>query len=139
MAPDRSATERDLGDCVPARARAWDTDDDGSVLILVPRYGDSRPGRWLARVLSRPDLRIRLDELGSAVWLACDGRVTVREIAGGIERRFGARVAPVAERLATFLEDLCRRGMIRLDEPDRSAVSKEAAASAFSASEQSPQ
>ena len=98
---------------VPSRTREWVTDDAGTVRVLVARYGESRVGRWFARSLGRPHIAVKLDELGSAVWEACDGTTTVGTIATGLVDRFEVTGAPLQERLARFFRDLEHGRLIR--------------------------
>ena len=108
---------RNLLDMVPRRTRKWVTDDSGTVRVLVPRYGESDIGRWVARSLGRPHIAVKLDELGSAVWEACDGAATVAEIAARLERRFGERTSSrLHDRLARYFRDLEHGRLIRWNE-----------------------
>lgn len=98
---------------VPRRNREWVTADSGTVQVLVARYGESRLGRWFARSLGRPHIAVKLDQMGSAVWEACDGAATVGDIATGIESRFGVDGSSLHERLARFFRDLEHGRLIR--------------------------
>lgn len=91
----------------------WTDAGEGKVKVLVPRYGGSRLGRWIARRIGRPHITVNLDDIGSSVWLACDGRSTVQEIASTLETKFGERIAPVHERLGKFFAELERGRLIR--------------------------
>ncbi len=104
---------RNLLEMVPRRDQEWIDTEEGLVKILIPRYGRSRLGRWVAGRLSRPNIPVRLDEVGSSVWRACDGIATVQEIASTVEARFGDRIAPVHERLGKFFAALERGRFIR--------------------------
>jgi hypothetical protein len=108
----------DLLAMVPHRNRRWKESEDGMVRILVPRYGDSALGRWIGRRIGKPDLEIRLDDIGTAIWKACDGRTTGGGIARSLSAEFGERVEPVQERLGTFLLQLSRNSCILLQSPD---------------------
>jgi len=102
-----------LPERVPERNRRWLSSGPGDVRVLEPRYGHTALGRWLARNLRRPDIEIKLDELGSAVWEACDGRATVGDIVRHVRDRFGDRIEPAHERLGRFLHQLARNRLIR--------------------------
>ena len=60
----------------------------------------------------RIDLTIKLDETGSMVWKLCDGDHAVEEIAAALEKGGVAEARDVGSRLATFLDQMSRRGMI---------------------------
>ena len=51
--------------------------------VLRPKLGDGRIGRWLAARLGDPCYRIRLDDIGTIIWKACDGATPLTEMAGG--------------------------------------------------------
>ncbi len=102
-----------LPELVPERTRRWLSSGPGEIRVLEPRYGHTALGRWLARSLRKPDIEIKLDELGSAVWEACDGRATVGDIARHVRDRFGDRIEPAHERLGRFLHQLERTRLIR--------------------------
>ena len=104
---------RNLLDMVPQRNREWLATQTGEVKVLAPRYGTSGLGRWVATRLRNTSIPIKLGEIGSAVWQACDGDTTVGQIAKQLEERFGAQVAPVHERLAKFFSELERNRFIR--------------------------
>ncbi len=98
---------------IPERAYEWVEQENGRVSILVPKYGTSRLGLWLARRLKKPYIFIKLDEVGTAVWLACDGRTTIRQIGIQLQQRFGDQIEPVYERMAIFFRALDREKLIR--------------------------
>ncbi len=87
---------------------------DGLAVLLLPRT----PNRFLARIFPparRPRVvKIHLDEFGSFVWSAMDGRRTVYDIAAALRERFGGDVEPVYERLGLFINLLARRRLISL-------------------------
>ena len=105
------------GDVRPRRLLAWRA-EDGRCVLLRPRLGASRPGRWLAGLAGDPYYRIRLDEVGSLVWKACDGRTSLAEIARSMRAAFGARVEPADERLARFVGRMLKGRMIAVEDAE---------------------
>ena len=104
-------------DARPRRRLEW-REEDGRCVLLRPRLGASRPGRWLAGLAGDPHYRIRLDEVGTLVWKACDGRTSLAEIARSMRSAFGVRVEPAEERLARFVRRMLKGRMLTLGEPD---------------------
>ena len=104
-------------DARPRRLLEW-REEDGRCVLLRPRFGTSRPGRWLAGLSGDPYYRIRLDEVGTLVWKACDGRTSLAEIARAMRSTFGERVEPADERLARFVRRMLDGRMIGLEETD---------------------
>ena len=95
----------------PRRRCAWE-EHEGRVAVLVPRFGHGRLGRRFERLLRLRPYRLRLDELGTFVWERLDGERTVREIADDVERMFGEKARPAAERVVIFLRRLERGRLI---------------------------
>ena len=96
----------------PRRRLGWREADDGRCIVLRPQLGEGRIGRWLASRLGDPCYRIRLDDVGSFIWRACDGETRLTEIAGRLRAEFGERVEPAEERLARFVQSMLRSRMI---------------------------
>ncbi len=106
-------------DARPRRLLEWH-EEDGRCVLLRPRFGTSRPGRWLAALAGDPHYRIRLDEVGTLVWKACDGRTSLAKIARAMRAAFGDRVEPAEERLARVVGRMLKGRMIVMEEPDAS-------------------
>ena len=96
----------------PRRRLDWRELDDGRCVVLRPQFGEGRIGRWLAARLGNPCYRIRLDDVGTFIWKACDGEASLTDIAGRLRAEFGARVEPAEERLARFVQSMLRSRMI---------------------------
>ena len=98
----------------PRRRLDWRELDGGRCVVLRPKFGESRIGRWLADRLGDPCYRIRLDDVGTFIWKACDGETPLSAIADRLGAEFGEQVAPVDERLARFVQSMLRSGMIEM-------------------------
>lgn len=109
----RRSSTINLLELIPERRYEWITGEDGNVRVLIPRYGNTAAGVWLARHLQRPYIYFKLDRIGSAVWLACDGKSTVLQIANRLQQEFGEEIEPVYDRLGQFLHSLDRNKLIR--------------------------
>jgi hypothetical protein len=101
--------------CVPHRLAEWRADDDG-VVIVERRKPETRGLRGfrdrIGWFMTYP--RIRLDELGGAVWLRMDGSASLAEIADTIGELFPDRADEMAERTALFAAALQHQGLIEL-------------------------
>lgn len=100
-------------DLVPERTMEWETTEEGRVQILIPKFGKNPVGAWIGRRLRKPYIKIRLDEIGSAVWNACDGQNAVRQIAAMLENQFGDEIKPAYDRLSEFFKQLEYNKFIR--------------------------
>ncbi len=108
----RRKTERNLLDLKPCRLFTHALDGE-RVTVLVPKYR-SRWLQWLQCRLARPFWKLHLDEIGTAVWLECDGQRTVAEIGENLKDEFGEAIDPVWERLPAFLSQMRRGELIEL-------------------------
>ena len=99
----------------PRRLLEW-REQDGRCVLLRPRLGSSRVGRWMAGLWDDPYYQIRLDEVGTLVWKACDGRTSLADIVGRMRDRFGDRVEPADQRLARFMRKMLKGRMIAISE-----------------------
>ena len=114
--PKAKRQQRNIALFVPIACVGHETGDDGVVKLLVPRF---RAGwmQWLQKRLKKPHIKVELDEIGSAVWKQIDGSRNVAQIGEVLEREFGERIHPTAERLGFFLGTLRRNRFIELVEP----------------------
>jgi hypothetical protein len=102
-----------LFDFKPVRRCEWQETDDGRIVVLVPRFR-GRLGQWLTPRLKDPCFRVKLDQLGSWVWLQCDGRQTVERIAVRFKEQFGGTLESASERLAVFVKRMLRADLITI-------------------------
>ena len=100
-------------DMVPAHSMDFE-ERDGRIMLLVPKFGDNRLGRFFMQRMKRPYYKIHLDEFGSRVWNLIDGRITVYQIGTLLHQEFGNDVEPVYERLGLFINMLAQRHFIHL-------------------------
>ena len=100
---------------LPSRRFDWCQDDDGRCVVLRPKLGEGRVGRWFAARLGDPYYRIRLDEFGTFVWKACDGHTPLAVIAERMRDEFGDRVEPTQERVGRFVQTMLHGRMIAVD------------------------
>ena len=90
----------------------WEEAENGRVVVLRPRLGEGRIGRWLESLFGFSPYRIRLDEIGALVWKHCDGKASARQIADELRRNFGEKIEPAEDRLRSFLLQMSRARMI---------------------------
>ena len=116
---EERGAQQDWGPLRPRRLLPHTPREPGEVCdrvsVLVPRFRHPRLRRWCER-LRLPPYRVHLDDVGSFVWLHCDGSVPMEEIGQRLSEAFGERVQPVEQRLATFFQQLQRAGMVSLEE-----------------------
>ena len=97
----------------PRRRLHW-REEQGRCVVLRPKFGEHVVGRWLATKLSEPYYRIRLDDVGTVVWQACDGETPLAVIAERLRTEFGSRVEPAEERLGQYVRTMLRSRLIEV-------------------------
>jgi hypothetical protein len=102
--------------CRARRTAEHEVDPKGCVIVLQPRFSWKPLQRLMVR-WKRPYLRVKLDELGSFVWLRCEGVATVSEIVVCIEEAFGDKVPNVRDRTLRFVRMLARSQLVMLERP----------------------
>jgi hypothetical protein len=102
---------------VPRRLLEWREADDGRCVLLRPKFGRNRLGCWLANRVGDPHYRIRLDELGTFVWKACDGETSLETIAARLRHQFGPTVEPAEQRLGLFVRKMLKSKVLALTQP----------------------
>ena len=106
-----------LLELVPHRKADFEVADKGNVVVIVPKF-QRKPFNRLLLYMKRPNIRVNLDDIGSFIWLRCDGRTNVAEICDGLEKAFGNRVEPVRDRVDLFFRELRRISLIRMEIPE---------------------
>jgi len=67
-------------------------------------------------------IRRPLDELGTRIWLLCDGRKSFADICIVMDEEFKEKIEPVSKRVWTFIEILIRVGLMRLESAPRGNI-----------------
>lgn len=93
-------------------AVAYEQREDGTCLLIVPLQP-----RGIARLFSRifklpREHKIELDEMGTTVWLLCDGQHNVESIVQRLVHRYKYERREAEFSLFAFLNTLSQRGFI---------------------------
>jgi len=104
-----------LWDTMPQRLAEWESTAEGAVTVLVPKFRNPFLVKWVLPHLARPFFRVKLDAVGSEIWSRCDGSTTVTKIAEELQAKFGPSVEPVGDRIGSFLRQLERGDLVRID------------------------
>ena len=100
----------------PFRVLNEEIDENSFVTILIPKVTNSFAKKYFEPMLKSPLIKLKLDEIGSASWLAIDGKKKVAEIATELVQKFGDKIDPVEERLTKFLTTLYEQRFITFQE-----------------------
>jgi hypothetical protein len=104
--------EVNLLDLIPRRTAEHEIDEAGVVTVLMPRFRNRVMKRLFEPRHKSPHIMIKLDDIGSAAWLLCDGKRDVGEIAQLMKERFNERIEPCYDRLGLFFRQLERARFI---------------------------
>jgi len=81
------------------------TYENGFVTILIPKFKNALFKSMIPKKKS-PYIKIKLDELGSGVWIAIDGIKKVENIVTELSEQFGEKIHPAEERIIKYLSEL---------------------------------
>ena len=104
-----------LWELKPKRNAEWETNAEGNVVVLYPKFRNPLLVKWLLPYLAKPSFKIKLDVLGSAIWKQCDGINPVSHIAISLQQQFGTSIEPIEQRINSFLNHLERGDLIIIE------------------------
>ncbi len=110
-----------LLELTPVQRVPWETGESGSVVVLVPKFRNELIVRWLVPRMKYPNVRIKLDTLGSFVWKLCNGSTTVAEMVNRMTAEFGEPAPSAQERIRKFLLTLEKSDLVNLYDTATSA------------------
>lgn len=103
----------------PVRTKEHEELDDGKIAIVFPKFKNKKFERFLIPPNRSKYTRIKLDEFGTATWLAIDGKKSVKEICDFLDKQFGETIHPVEERTTKFFTRLYEQRYITFSELNR--------------------
>ncbi len=103
-----------LLELTPMQRVPWESGESGTVVVLLPKFQNQFLVKWLVPRLRYPDVRIKLDKMGSFVWKQCDGNTTVAVIAERMMAEFGDSASAAHDRIRTFLLMLEKSDLVNL-------------------------
>ena len=90
---------------------SWSQDENGIVTLEMQNKGAAN--RMAQLLLKKPKISyIHLEEFGSFVWLAIDGKRDITAIGELVREHFGEKAEPLYERLSTYIKMLHSNGFI---------------------------
>lgn len=112
-----------LLELTPSKLVPWEPGENGTVVVLLPKFRNQFAVKWIMPRMKAPDIRIKLDKMGSFVWNLCDGKTTVAEIADRMVAEFGDSATAAHERIRTFLLSLEKADLVNLYDRGKSIQS----------------
>lgn len=104
--------EKNFLDYVPVRNIEWAQDDDGKVYLIREKTKNKFIKKLIDRFNRSQFVYLHLDELGTAAWLAINGKRTVREICEAMNEPFGEKLEQAEHRLSYFMGMLKKNNFI---------------------------
>ena len=104
--------ETNFFEYVPVRNIEWAQDDDGKVYLIRERSKNKVIKKLIDWLNRSQFFYLHLDELGTAAWLAIDGRRTVREICEAMNEQLDENLEQAEQRLAYFMGMLKKNNFI---------------------------
>lgn len=103
----------------PIRAPVkWRMEQGKAVIIYSKNL--SKLEKKVHSVVGGPEnIRRPLDEVGTDIWLMCDGKHTIFDICKKLDGKHHERVEPVVKRVTSFLEILLKLNLVRLSKVAR--------------------
>ncbi len=114
MFKKNKATSINLLELTPVRINGHE-EVDGLVNILIPKFKKEFMKKIIPKNKSK-DIRVKLDELGSAAWLAIDGNKNVLTIVEELKQSFGDKIEPAVARVSQFINGLYANNLLYFKE-----------------------
>ncbi len=104
-----------LLDVIPFRSEniTAEKGSDGTVTIAFPRFKYEWMRRFLLPKGMSPDIHVRLEEHGTAVWELIDGKRTVRQIIEELAEHFDHE-ENYESRITAYITQLQKDGFVKL-------------------------
>jgi hypothetical protein len=103
----------------PIRSVEFESDLNNQITLLLPKFTSTFAKKYIVPRLKTKVFRLKLDELGSASWIAIDGYKNVSSVADELLASIGEKIQPVEERLTKFLTLLYEQRYITFQELER--------------------
>jgi len=98
---------------IPIKLYEHEQNGENKVNILIPKFKNSTLSNFLVPKHKSKFLKVRLDEVGTKVWLQIDGQTSVNQICEGIKHSFGDKIPNPEQRLTDFLTKLYENKYIK--------------------------
>lgn len=99
-------------DLTPLRLIGEEIDANNIVTILIPKFKSNFARTYFLPRSKSPYIKVKLDALGSASWLAIDGKKNVAAIVETLNVKFAGTIQEPTERLIKFLTLLYTQQLI---------------------------
>jgi len=89
-------------------------ENNGQIVVLYKSSKLSLLDKYFFKRLAQKPAKIDLDDIGSYLWTYFDGQHSVGEIIEIAEKKFGAKIHPVNDRVSKFIMQMAETKLITL-------------------------
>lgn len=104
--------QKNFYNLIPTRNYDYEINNEGLVIVLIPRFDDNLIGRWLKSKSDKREIRTDLDDIGSELWKLIDNEKTVYEISKEYKNNIDISINQLEERVLIFFSMLYNNGLI---------------------------
>ncbi|MCL6098516.1 MAG: PqqD family protein [Bacteroidetes bacterium] len=101
---------------IPVRLHEHETNPNSQVTILIPKFKKKFIVKYFVPMMKSPNIKLKLDEYGSFVWLNMDGKSTVGTISKRMMEKFGDGILEVDDRISKYMTQLYEQRFITFTE-----------------------
>jgi len=112
--PDLGLKRENILEAIPLRNATikWEENDEGEVSIVIPPK-DKTWVKIITKIFMIPGKRVVvLDEIGSFVWMQCDGEHTIKDIINSLTGKYRLTRKEAEVSLINYMRTLGKRGML---------------------------
>jgi len=102
-------------DLIPVKNSRISYIDDGENKIALRIENNGIFNRFAQKFFHKPkSTYIHLDEYGTFIWLAIDGKKTIYQIGQSLSEKFGDKIEPIYPRLVQYFHNIENYGFVEM-------------------------
>ncbi len=102
---------------IPTHNIKWEINKENNLVVIKkPKFLNPFLKKHLVPRMKKPYYLVKLDKIGSFVWLNIDGKLTIGEIADRMKKEFDQSIEPVYDRLGQFINSLLKHHFINVSD-----------------------
>ncbi len=109
-------SEVNMLELTPVRIYCEETDTEGNVIVLIPKFKNKFFVKYLVPKMKGPNFKLKLDKFGSSVWMLINGQDKIKFIAEELVKKHGDEIQPIYDRLPKFITMLYSNKLIAFKE-----------------------
>lgn len=114
----KKKAEKNILEMIPNQVIKNFTEKDGLVTLNLPKFKSPFFSKWLLPKGKSPFIHIKLDKIGSKVWVQMDGKKSLQDICDKIRKNTDkeGEIPCLEERAAKFITELYKSRFINFME-----------------------